>query len=230
MTIDTVGHRKRLQERFLSTEGNPLPDYEFLELILTRCIPRRDVKPLAKQLLRHFFSFTGVLNANPEELKQFKGIKDSTIAMFKIIIESNKYLLLEELKCRPVLSQWQNVIDYCRITIGQESVERFIVFYLDKNMKLLRQELSAIGTNNQVQLYPREILKRALNLNATTLVLAHNHPSGDVKPSQDDIRVTKELRRVLNSNGIHLADHLVIGGNSIPYSIVNRLAEDENIP
>ena len=156
--------------------------------------------------------------------------KESTIAMFKIIVEANKALLHEELKCRPVLAQWQNVVDYCRMTIGQEPVERFIVFYLDKNMQLIRQELSTIGTNNQVQIYPREILKRALHLNATTIVLAHNHPSGNMTPSPDDIRMTKELRRVLAPNGIYLADHLIIGGNKKPYSIANRLSEEEETP
>ena len=228
MPFDPSGHRKRLQERFLSTDGNSLPDYEFLELILTRCIPRRDVKPLAKQLLKHFFSFAAVLHADPEELKQFKGIKESTITMFKIILEANKYLLLNDLKCQPVFSQWQNVIDYCRISIGYETVERFIVFYLDKNMKLVRQETSSSGTCDQVHLYPREVLKKALSLNAVTVILAHNHPSADIKPSQDDIRLTKELRRILYANGIHLADHLIIGGNKEPYSIINRLNLNED--
>ncbi len=225
-----IGHRQRLQDRFLKAEPHSFPDYELLELILMRCIPRQDVKPLAKSLLKHFFSFAGVLHANPNELRQFKGVKDSTIAMFKLILESNRYLLMEDLKRRPILAHWETVCDYCKLAIGHEPVERYLVFYLDTGMHLLRQELSTVGTNNQVHLYPREILKRALELNATNIILAHNHPSGSLDPSHNDIRLTRELRRILMANDIRLADHLIVSGNQQPKSLNNMPVGNLNDP
>lgn len=213
-----LGHRERLQEKFMKGGAAALADYEFLELILTKAIPRRDVKPLAKQLLEHFKTFSGVLHADPDELKKFKGVKDSTCALFRIIIQANQKLAQAQLTQAPVLSNWIQLVDYCFLSLADEKVERFIVLFLDAKLRVICDEVQQTGTIDRVPLYPREVLKRALNLNAAALVLVHNHPSGDPKPSAGDLQTTRALKQALVAAGIQLHDHLIIGKNKQLFS------------
>lgn len=206
------GHRERAQEKFLETQ-NPefLPDYEILELLLMKSIPRLDIKPLAKELLNHFGSLSKVFHAPFDELSQFKHIKKSTLILFKLILEANKRLLKEDLKQRPVLLARDNLIDYCCLCMGDTTQEKLIALYLDIKGHLIRSETLQTGTLDQVAIYPREILKQALLIGAKSLVLVHNHPTGDPCPSTEDYTVTVELYRVLKTIDIDLIDHLIIG-------------------
>ena len=206
------GHRERAQEKFLSTQ-NPesIPDYEFLELLLMKSIPRLDVKPLAKELLKHFGSLSNVLNAPFDELSQFKNIKKSTFVLFKLILEANKRLFKEDLKQRPVLLSRDNLVDYCCLCTGDTTQERLIALYLDLKGHLIRTETLQTGPLDQVAIYPREILKQTLMIGAKSLVLVHNHPTGDPQPSSEDYAVTVELYYMLKTVDIDLIDHLIIG-------------------
>lgn len=206
------GHRERAQEKFLAAENADfIPDYEFLELLLMKSIPRLDVKPLAKELLYHFGSLSKVLNAPFEELSKFNHVKKSTFVLFRLILEANKRLLKENLKERPVLLARDTLVDYCCLNMGDTTQEKLMALYLDLTGHLIRTETLQIGTLDQVAIYPREILKQALLLGAKSLVLAHNHPTGDPRPSKEDYTVTVELYHMLKSVDIDLIDHLIIG-------------------
>lgn len=218
-SLDNKGHRARVQKRFLDTpDSSYLQDYEFLELILMKAIPRRDVKPLAKTLLYHFGSLSKVLKAESEELRQFKGVSDSTIALFKIILEANQRILDSHLKENPVLDSWTKVIDYCCLCLQDDRIERFMVLYLNKQLRLIRREIPQTGTKDRVCLYPDEVLRRALLLGASHVIIAHNHPSGNTEPSLADFNMTAELFKALTANGIKLIDHLIIGSGHKTYS------------
>ena len=206
------GHRERAQEKFLETP-NPesIPDYEFLELLLMKSIPRLDVKPLAKELLKNFGSLSNIFNATFNELSQFKHIKKSTYILFKLILEANKRLLKENLKQRPVLLERDSLLDYCCLCMGDTTQEKLFALYLDTKGHLIRSETLQTGTLDQVAIYPREILKQALLIGAKSLIIVHNHPTGDPRPSSEDYAVTVELYRVLKTIDIDLIDHLIIG-------------------
>ena len=206
------GHRERVQEKFLNTSNtDAIPDYEFLELILMKSIPRIDVKPLAKELLKHFGTVSNVLNAPFKELSQFKHIKNSTFVLFKLILEANKRLLKEDLRQRPVLLARDSLVDYCCLCMGDTTQEKLMALYLDFSGHLIRTETLQTGTLDQVSIYPREILKQALLIGAKSLVLVHNHPTGDPRPSSEDYTVTVELYHTLKTVDIDLLDHLIIG-------------------
>ena len=214
-----TGHRERVQERFLNMPDKELmADYEFLELVLMRAIPRMDVKPLAKELLKKYNSVAAVLTAPEEELTTFKYIKKSTVALFQIIVEANKRLLKTELKENPVLDKWDRLIDYCCLCLQNERIEHFMVLYLDTRLRLIQRDIPQDGTTDRVSIYPREILKKALNLGASSVVIVHNHPSEQVQPSPADIAMTGELYKTLMAGNIRFLDHLIIGSGRKVYS------------
>ncbi len=205
------GHRQRLRDRFMEAGGEALADYELLELVLFRSIPRRDVKPLAKALVKKFGSFAEVVAARPERLREMDGVTDSVIADFKVVEAAGRRLGRQALQNRPVMSSFKDVIDYCRAAMAYSDREEFRVLFLDKRNAVLADEVLSVGTIDHTPVYPREIVKRALELSSTALILAHNHPSGDPTPSTADIRMTEDIVSVAAAMGIVVHDHLVIG-------------------
>jgi DNA repair protein RadC len=204
-------HRERLRSRFLAADAESFADYELLELLLFYSVDRVDVKPLAKQLLHDFGSLGGVLAAAPERLRKYPRIGDRTVVHFRAIREAMRRLLYAEVVDRPVVSSWQQLLDYCRATLADEQTERFRVLFLDRKNKLIRDEIQQKGTVDHTPVYPREVIKRALELGASALILVHNHPSGDPAPSRTDIEMTREVRDAGEKLGICLYDHIVVG-------------------
>lgn len=204
-------HRKRLRDRFLSGGPEALPDYEMLELILFRAIPRRDVKPLARQLLEKFGDFNGVLSASAQHLAEVSGVGAAVICEFKIIEAAAHRLSRARVMQQHVISSWDALLDYCHTTMAHQQVEQFRVFYLNRKNILIADEKQASGTIDHVPVYPREVVKRALHLNASALILVHNHPSGDPTPSESDIAMTHQIRTAADALGIALHDHIIIG-------------------
>ena len=205
------GHRSRLRERFVQGGSDALHDYEMLELVLFRAIPRRDVKPLAKELLEKFGSFPEVIAAPVERLKEIDGLGEAAIADLKIVQAAANRLLRGEVKQRHVLSSWSNVLDYCRTVMAFESKEHFRILFLDKANHLIADEQHQTGTVDHTPVYPREVVKRALELSATAIILVHNHPSGDPTPSRADIDMTRAIVEVARPLGIAVHDHLIVG-------------------
>lgn len=204
-------HRKRLRDRFLTGGAGALPDYEMLELILFRAIPRQDVKPLAHQLLTVFGDFNRVLSASPARLTEVKGVGDAVITELKIVEAAAQRLARSRILQRHVISSWDAVLDYCHTTMAHRDTEQFRVLYLDRKNVLVADEAQAQGTVDHVPVYPREVVKRALELNASALILVHNHPSGDPTPSEADIAMTHQIKTAAEVLGLTLHDHLVIG-------------------
>ncbi len=203
------GHRDRLRARFAS--GEALPDYEFLELVLFRSIPRRDVKPLAKALLRRFGSFAEVLGAPPERLAEVEGIGPAVVADLKIVAAAGQRLARGAVAERTLLSSWAAVIEYCRAAMAFAPREEFRLLFLDKRNRLIADEVQGRGTVDHTPVYTREVLRRALELSATALILVHNHPSGDPAPSQADIKLTREIVAAAAPLGIVVHDHIIVG-------------------
>jgi DNA repair protein RadC len=172
-----LGHRQRLRERFLAAGNEALSDYEMLELILFRAIPQRDVKPLAKELLKTFGSFSEAISAPVERLKKIKGLGDAAVTELKLVQAAANRLLRGEVKRRPVLSSWSNVLDYYRAAMAFEDKEQFRILFLDKRNQLIADEVQQTGTVDHTPVYPREVVKRALELSATAVILVHNHPT-----------------------------------------------------
>lgn len=212
------GHRLRLQQKMLDRGSEAFEDYEFLELILTKAIPQRDVKPLAKELIKHFGSFPAVLHASPEDLMKFPHVKESVVCLFKIIIAASKRLTHYDMIKAPIIDNWEKLEDYCLLMLSPEPVEHFYILYLDARHKLITTEEHQRGTLTHAPIYPREILKRTLNLNAKALILVHNHPSGNPEPSRADIRMTQTLYNIVSPLEITIHDHLVIGKDRQTYS------------
>lgn len=208
---DHSGHRQRLRDRFLTGGPDALADYEMLELVLFLARARGDVKPLAKRLIEHFGSYAAAISADPVDLRQVDGVGDSTIAVLKTVQEAAVRLAREQVMNRPVLGSWRAVLDYCRARLAHEKVERFRTLYLDNKNRLIADEEHNRGTVNQTMLYPRELVKRALDLGASNLILVHNHPTGDPTPSEDDIETTRLVIEAAKPLGIAIHDHLVIG-------------------
>lgn len=204
-------HRRRLRERFMRGGAEAMPDYELLELVLFRAIPRQDVKPLARRLLDRFGDFNRVLSASPARLREVKGVGESVVQELKIVEAAAHRLARARVIHRPVLSSWDALLDYCRTSMAHREIEQFRVLYLDRKNVLIADEEQARGTVDHVPVYPREVVKRALELNASALILVHNHPSGDPTPSDADIAVTAQIRQAAAIMGIALHDHLVIG-------------------
>ena len=205
------GHRDRLRQRFVQAGSDALHDYEMLELVLFRAIPRRDVKPLAKELIARFGSFAEVIAAPIERLKEVAGLGEAAITDLKIVQAAANRLLRGEVKKRHVLSSWSSVLDYCRTAMAFESKEHFRILFLDKGNHLIADEQQQTGTVDHTPVYPREVVKRALELSATAVILVHNHPSGDPSPSRADIDMTKAIIEVARPLGIAVHDHLIVG-------------------
>jgi DNA repair protein RadC len=207
------GHRKRLRERFLAGGAEPLPDYELLELVLFRSRPRGDVKPLAKQLISRFGSFAEVIAAPRERLMEIKGIGEQTAFDLKLVAASAQRIAKGGVAKRQVLSSWASVIEYCRTAMAFAEREEFRILFLDKRNQLIADEVQQRGTVDHTPVYPREIVRRALELSATAVVLVHNHPSGDPTPSQADIRMTLDIQQIARPLGIQVHDHIIVGRN-----------------
>jgi DNA repair protein RadC len=205
------GHRERLRERFREAGADALSDYELLELLLFRVLPRRDVKPLAKSLLEKFGSFPEVIAAPQVRLAEVKGLGDAAITDLKIIQAAASRLLRGAVKKRPVLSSWSTVLDYCRTAQAFADREQFRVLFLDKRNALIADELQQIGTVDHTPVYPREVVKRGLELSATAIILVHNHPGGDPTPSRADIDMTKQIIETARGLGIEVHDHIIVG-------------------
>ncbi|MFS4581577.1 RadC family protein [Phaeobacter sp. C3_T13_0] len=207
-------HRTRLRTRFTEGGAHAMPDYELLELLLFRSIPRRDVKPLARLLLNTFGDFNRVITASPERLSSVKGIGEAVITDLKILEAAAHRMARAKVMHRPLLSSWDALLDYCHIVMGHRETEQFRVLYLDRKNTLIADEEQANGTVDHVPVYPREIAKRALEIGASALILVHNHPSGDPTPSASDIEMTDRVARALRALDIVLHDHLIIGKSS----------------
>ncbi|MBD8902093.1 hypothetical protein MBTS_07595 [Methylobacterium bullatum] len=206
-----LGHRDRLRARFAQAGADALPDYELLELVLFRAIPRRDVKPLAKALIRRFGSFAEVVSAEPNRLAEVEGVSQGVVADLKLIEAAGHRLARGAIAARPLLSSWAALLEYCRATMAFSPREQFRVLFLDKRNHLIADEVQGRGTVDHTPVYPREVARRALELSATAIILAHNHPSGDPTPSAADIRMTREIVAILDPLGIVVHDHVILG-------------------
>lgn len=205
------GHRQRLRDRFMEAGEAALADYEMLELLLFRAIARRDVKPLAKALITRFGSFAETVAARPERLREVEGLSEAAIVEIKLVEAAAKRLARGALQKRPVLSSFMEVLDYCRTAMAFAEREEFRILFLDKRNALIADEVQGVGTIDHTPVYPREIVRRALELGASALILAHNHPSGDPTPSSADIRMTKDIAAIAQPFGITVHDHLIVG-------------------
>ena len=208
-----LGHRERLRRRFRDGGAEALPDYELLELVLFRPIPRIDVKPLAKALIARFGSFTEVLAATPERLKEVPGVGDAVVTELKIVHAAGLRLIKGEISQRAVLSSWSAVLDYCRAAMAFAEREQFRILFLDKKNGLIADEVLGEGTVDHTPVYPREVMKRALELGASAIILVHNHPSGDPTPSAADIDMTRRLIEAGDKLAVKVHDHIIIGRN-----------------
>jgi DNA repair protein RadC len=206
-----LGHRERLRERFLDAGPEAVTEYELLELVLFRAIPRRDVKPLAKELIARFGSFAEVVAAPRQRLGEIEGLGEAAIAEIKIVQAAANRLARGEAKKRTVLSSWSAVLDYCRTVMAFSDKEQFRVLFLDKRNQVIADEVQQTGTVDHTPVYPREVVKRALELSATAVILVHNHPSGDPTPSRADIQMTQSIVEIAKPLGISVHDHIIVG-------------------
>jgi DNA repair protein RadC len=205
-----LGHRQRLRERLLAAGAASLPDYELLEFLLFAALPRGDAKPLAKDLLQRFGGFAEVLSAEKEALLAVPGIGETAAAALMAAREAGLRLARAEFRERPLLASWQKVIDYCAATIGFATVEEFRLLFLDHHNRLIADERQQRGTVNHTPVYPREVVKRALDFGASALILVHNHPSGDPTPSKADIEMTREIVKAAALFNVAVHDHVII--------------------
>jgi len=205
------GHRERLRQRLLAAGAEAVPDYELLELVLFGALPRRDVKPLAKALLARFGSFTSVVTAPPARLKEVKGVGDAVVATLKIVHAAANRFARGEVNRREPLSSWSAVLDYCRTAQAFAEIEQFRILFLDKRNQLIADEVQQTGTVDHTPVYPREVVKRALELSATAVVLVHNHPGGDPTPSRADVDMTRRIVEIARPLGIEVHDHIIVG-------------------
>jgi DNA repair protein RadC len=207
------GHRQRLRDRFIENGADALQDYELLELVLFTAIPQKDVKPLAKDLLKKFGGLPEVMNAPLDELTKIEGIKDNTAAALKAMMALAQRGMKNELMHKPVLNSWTRLMDYCTATMAHETREHFRIIFLNKKNEMIADEIQHSGTVDHTSAYPREIVKRALDLGATALILLHNHPSGDPKPSEADVDMTRLIVRAAQPFEITIHDHVIISKN-----------------
>ena len=208
---DYLGHRERLRERLLKAGAEALADYELLEFMLFAARPRGDTKPLAKALIARFGSFAGVLGADPEALLGVKGMGEASVAVLLAARAAALKLVRSEVIDRPVISSWQAVLDYCNAAAGFAETEEFRILFLDRKNALIADERQQRGTVDHTPVYPREVVKRALALSASALIMLHNHPSGDTTPSRADIAMTQEVAKALGAVGVALHDHVIVG-------------------
>jgi len=207
------GHRERLRERFHGAGPDALSDYELLEMVLFTAKAQGDVKPLAKTLIKTFGSFAEVIHAPEPRLREVKGVGDRTVTELKLIAAAASRIAKGQLQQRTMLSSWNSVIDYCRTSMAFADKEQFRVLFLDKRNQLIADEVQQVGTVDHTPVYPREVIKRALELSATAIILVHNHPSGDPTPSQADIQMTRAIVDIAGPLGISVHDHIIVGKN-----------------
>lgn len=209
-------HRKRLRARFLDGGAAAMPDYELLEMLLFGAIPRADVKPLARALLERFGDLASVISASPASLRQVDGVGEGVVCALKLAEAMAARLARARVMNRPVISSWQALLDYCHTAMAHREAEHFRVLFLDRKNALIADEEQGRGTVDHVPVYPREVVKRALELGASALIVVHNHPSGDPTPSQADIAMTRRLAEASAALGLALHDHLIVarGGHT----------------
>jgi DNA repair protein RadC len=208
---DHIGHRKRLRERLLQRGDDALADYELIEMLLFAAKARGDTKPLAKALMKRFGSFGAVLMAEPEKLMAVDGMGVVSAAALKVVAESARRLAREEAGEAPIIASWTKLLAYCRVQLAHETVENFHVLFLDRRNRLIADERQQRGTIDHTPVYPREVVKRALELGASAVILVHNHPSGDPTPSKTDIEMTRAIQDAAEKLGIKVHDHVIIG-------------------
>ena len=216
------GHRERLRSRFQKSSFGSLADYELLELILFLAKPRGDVKPLAKILLAKFGTMHRIFSAREEDLVGIDGVGSSVISSLKLVKELAARLLKEEIKETTIIQSWSALINYLKVTMGYIKTEQFRVLFLNKKNMLIADELQEVGTVDQVPVYPREIVKRALFHEATAVILVHNHPSGNTTPSQSDISMTKKIVTALAAINVEVHDHIIVSSNDF-YSFKSNM-------
>jgi DNA repair protein RadC len=207
------GHRERLRARFIKSGAGACEDYELLELVLFAAIPRRDVKPLAKNLIKRFGGIAGILAASVEDLKDVEGLSENSAALLKAVHALTQRMLIGDIEKKPILASWQKLIDYCHVAMAHEKREHFRVLFLNRKNQLIADEVQQVGTVDHAPVYPREIVRRALELGATALILVHNHPSGDPEPSDSDIAMTEEIIRAAKALDVLVHDHIIIAKN-----------------
>jgi DNA repair protein RadC len=206
-----LGHRERLRERFRSAGAEALPDYELLELLLYRALPRQDTKPIAKALIARFGSFAEALSAEPDRLAEVKGVGDKVVTELKLVHAASLRLAQSEAVERTSIGSWSALIAYCRTAMAYETKEQFRILFLDRKNRIIADEVQQQGTVDHTPVYPREVIKRALELSSTAIILVHNHPSGDVTPSRADIEMTKKIVEAAENLGITVHDHIIVG-------------------
>ncbi len=205
------GHRSRMRDKLLTRGPDALADYELLEMLLFHAMPKGDTKPLAKALINRFGSFAAVLTAPAKDLFSVPGLAEFGVSALKLVQASALRLVKAELTDRPILNNWDRLTDYLNAVLARERIEQFRVLFLDSKNRLLADEMLGRGTVNHTPVYPREILKRALELHAMAIILVHNHPSGDPSPSEDDIVITREIKAATHILQIALHDHVIVG-------------------
>ena len=209
--VGADGHRARMRQRLLKAGPDALADHEMLEMILFIALPRRDTKPIARELLTRFRTFGGVLGASETELRTVEGVGEAGAAAVKLVQAASLRMMRQDLSTQPVLSTWDRLTDYLTAAMGHERTEQFRVLFLDGRNKLIADEIQGIGTINHAPAYPREVVRRCLELHATAVILAHNHPSGEPAPSREDVVLTEEIVRAAATMGIAVHDHIVVG-------------------
>lgn len=214
LSLESKGHRARLRARLLSAGAEALADHELIEMTLFLALPRRDTKPIARALLARFGSYANVVSAPVADLLTMDGLGEAGVASLKLVQAAAQRLAKAEILHRPVLDNWNRLMEYLQVVLGREKTEQFRVLYLDNRNRLLADVPQAKGTVNHTPVYPREVIKRALELHAVALILVHNHPSGDPTPSDDDIQMTKAIKRAANALSIMLHDHVIIGNGT----------------
>lgn len=207
---DGAGHRARLRQRLLDAGGDALGDHEIVEYLLATAIPRRDTKPLAKRLLAEFGGFAGLMKADPSAIARVDGAGDSAVAAIKIVEVAALRMLSTQLHQMPILAGWQALLDYLRADMAHRATERVRVLHLNAKNRLLRDEVMSEGTIDQSAIYVREVLRRALDIGSSAVILVHNHPSGDPQPSRQDIAITRELIEAGRKIGVAVHDHIVM--------------------
>lgn len=205
------GHRQRLRDRFRKGGAEPLPDYELLELVLFRALPRRDTKDLAKRLIARFGTFAEVVSGSEQQLKEVSGVGEAVITELKLIRAASLRILKSEIVNKPALSSWNEVLSYLKAAQAFEQCEQFRILFLDKKNCLIADEVQGRGTVDHTPVYVREVVKRALELSASALILVHNHPSGDPTPSRADIDMTKLIVEAAKPLGVQVHDHVIVG-------------------
>lgn len=210
-THQGAGHRARLRTRLLEQGGDSLHDHELIEYLLALAIPRKDTKPLAKQLIAQYGGFSALLTADAESIARQPGMGDTSTAALKIVQAAALRLLNEPVRAQPVLASWQSLLDYLRADMAHLTIERVRTLYLNSKNMLIRDEVTSEGSVDQAAIYTREVIRRAMDLGATALILVHNHPSGDSAPSRQDIAQTRDIINAAKGFGISVHDHIIIG-------------------